>query len=361
MDAIIIGTRPEIIKCSPLIKEYISAGNDFLLIHTNQHYSFEMDEIFFEELELRKPDFNLNVGSGSHAVQTGKIMMGIEEILERSNVDRILVQGDTNTVLGSALAASKMDVKIGHVEAGLRSFDRSMPEEINRVLTDHISDYLFCPTNVSRQNLLNEGIADNKIHVVGNTIVDATLQNFEIAKKKAEHILDSFNVKRGDYNLLTAHRPANVDFKDRLHQIIAICKLIIEETGSPIIFPAHPRTKKNFEKFNLLKHIPSDLMIVDPVGYLEFLMLEKYAAYIFTDSGGIQEEACILRVPCITLRENTERPETVSVGSNVLAGFDKKKIRDAIYHFKNRVLDYEIPFGRGNTSQLIFKILNENN
>nr|MDO8109113.1 UDP-N-acetylglucosamine 2-epimerase (non-hydrolyzing) [Candidatus Sigynarchaeota archaeon] len=358
-DAIIIGTRPEIIKCSPLIKLYEQKRVDFVLIHTNQHYSFNMDEIFFEELQLRKPDYNLNVGSGSHAEQTGKIMVGIEKLLQSEKIGCILVQGDTNTVMGSALAAAKLQVKIGHIEAGLRSFDRSMPEEINRVITDHISDYLFCPTERSRQNALAEGIPHDKIYLVGNTIVDATLRNYEIAKEKATSVLKSMELQDNKYNLLTAHRPANVDDPVRLKQLIDIMQVITTETGNPILFPIHVRTKSRLEATGLLKQVPAQVKLVDPIGYWEFLILEKHASFIFTDSGGVQEEACILRRPCITLRDNTERPETVDVGANAIVGYDIDKIKKAMVDLAAHKFDYVIPFGIGDTSERIFDILHK--
>ncbi len=356
-DAIILGTRPEIIKCAPIVKEYERHGEEIVIIHTNQHYSFNMDKIFFDDLNIRVPDFNLNVGSASHAVQTAKIMTGIEELLTSQKVERILVQGDTNTVLGSALAASKIGVKIGHVEAGLRSFDREMPEEVNRVLTDHISDYLFCPTSTSRDHVLDEGISPSRVHVVGNTIVDATLQNYDIAKKKSMHVIDKFKVQPGHYVLLTAHRPGNVDDAVQLSRFVDVVAFIHERLQMPIIFPAHPRTKMSLDRHGMTTKLPHDVQIVDPVGYLEFLVLEKNAFMIFTDSGGVQEEACVLHRPCVTLRENTERPETVDVGSNIITGLDVARIGDAIDVLSLSRMEYEIPFGDGNTSSRIFNIL----
>ena len=356
-DAIIIGTRPEIIKCAPLIKLYERRRTDLVLIHTNQHYSFNMDKLFFEEMQLREPDHNLNVGSGTHAEQTGKIMVGVEKFLEKSKIDTILVQGDTNTVLGSSLAASKLRVKIGHVEAGLRSFDKSMPEEVNRVLTDHISDFLFCPTERSRQNALAEGIPDQKIHVVGNTIVEATLQHYDIARKQTARIMQKIGVVANKFNLLTAHRPANVDDPARLKQLVGIMHAIVSQTGFPIVFPIHPRTRSKLDAYGLLEKLPREVQLIDPVGYLDFLVFEKKAKLIFTDSGGVQEEACILRKPCITLRENTERPETVDVGANIITNFDIQKIKAAISEFSTRKLDYQIPLGDGTTSEKIFEIL----
>ncbi len=358
-DALIIGTRPEIIKCAPLIKLYSRRKADLVLIHTNQHYSPNMDEIFFEELQLRKPDHNLNVGSCSHAEQTGKIMVGVEKLLQSEKIDQILVQGDTNTVLGSAIAAAKMQVKIGHIEAGLRSFDRTMPEEINRILTDRISDFLFCPTEKARQNLIGEGIPTNLIYMVGNTIVDAVLQHLEIAKKKTPTILKANGVDAFRFNLLTVHRPANVDDSNRLVQLIKVMQVILTETGNPILFPIHPRTKNKFDASGLAEKIPVGVRLIEPVGYLEFLALENAARFIFTDSGGVQEEACILRRPCITLRENSERPETVDVGANVITGYDILQIKAAIKDLVTRRFDYRNPFGDGNASEKIFNLFHQ--
>ncbi len=357
--AIILGTRAEIIKCAPIIKEYERRKEELLIVHTNQHYSPTMDEIFFEEMLLRKPDYNLNVGSGTHAEQTGKIMMGIEHLLQTEKIDTILVQGDTNTVLGATLAASKLQVKIAHIEAGLRSFDRSMPEEINRIITDHVSDYLFCPTQQSRRNILAEGIHDAKIHVVGNTIVDATMQHHEIARKEMQLRLDALHVVENRYNLFTAHRPSNVDDINRLEQLVKIMVTIISETGIPILFPIHPRTRTRFQNSGLIRTIPSEVQLIDPVGYITFLVLEKNAKFIFTDSGGVQEEACILRKPCITLRENTERPETVEVGANVIVDLNIPKLKNAIHDLVGRKFDYPIPFGDGTTSKQIFDTLRD--
>ncbi len=361
--SIILGTRPEIIKLSPIIRILEKTNIDWHIIHTNQHYSENMDKIFFEELNLPKPKYNLNIGSGTHGEQTGKMLIKIEKVLLKEKPNVVIVQGDTNTVLAGALVASKLKIEVAHVEAGLRSFDKNMPEEINRVLTDHISSYLFAPTEKAKDNLLNEGIEENKIFVVGNTIVDATLQNLKIAEKNTfvrEFFENITNME--DYFLLTLHRAENVDNEERLKNIIDGIIKVIDIFDKTIIFPIHPRTKKRLEEFNLLEKLKSNkkIKIIEPVGYLEFLMLEKNAELILTDSGGVQEEACILKIPCITLRDNTERPETVEVGANILVGDNKEKLINAVEIMLNKERDWENPFGDGKSGERIIKILHGN-
>jgi UDP-N-acetylglucosamine 2-epimerase (non-hydrolysing) len=314
--AIILGTRPEIIKMAPIIRECERRSLDYFVLHTGQHYSYQMDSIFFEQLELPTARYNLDAGSASHAEQTGRIMAGVEKILMDERPEVVLVQGDTNTVLAAALAASKLHIKVGHVEAGLRSYDRSMPEEINRVVADHISDYLFAPTENSKSNLLKEGIPEEKIHVTGNTIVDSVYQNLEISRKKTD-VLEKLGLKPKEYFLVTAHRAENVDNAKRLGEILKGLELAATEFSLPVIFPIHPRTRKMVQQFGLELCC---IRAIEPVGFLEFLQLEAGARLALTDSGGVQEEMCILGVPCVTLRENTERPETVNVGANMLAG-----------------------------------------
>ena len=318
--SIIIGTRPEIIKMSPIIRECEKQNMEYFMLHTGQHYSYELDKVFFEELELPEAKYNLNVGLGSHAYEIGKMLMGIERILLKEKPDVVLIEGDTNTVLAGAIVASKLNIKIGHVEAGLRSYDRNMPEEINRRLTDHCSDYLFAPTIKAKEILLGEGIPEKNIFVTGNTIVDAVCQNVEIAKKKV-NITNELNL---NFFLVTAHRQENVDVKEKLEGILDGLEVIYNEFCLPIIFPIHPRTKKRINDFRL--RIPEGVKLIEPVGFLEFLELEANAKLVLTDSGGVQEEACILGVPCVTLRDNTERPETLEVGSNILAGTNKERI-----------------------------------
>jgi UDP-N-acetylglucosamine 2-epimerase (non-hydrolysing) len=356
--SIILGTRPEIIKFSPIIRVCEQENIDYNIIHTNQHYSYEMDKIFFEDLHLPEPNYNLNIGSGTHGKQTGKILTEVEKVLIDDRTDIIMVQGDTNTVLGGALAASKLGMGVAHVEAGLRSYDRSMPEEINRVMSDHISDYLFPPTEVSKSNLLEEGIDTKKMFVVGNTVVDATFQNLEIAKKSSD-VLENMGLSEGGFFLMTVHRAENTDNKERLMKIIEAVNDISETYGLPIIYPIHPRAKKMLESFNLMDNVKniSNLHLMEPVGYLDFLMLENNAKLILTDSGGIQEEACILNIPCLTLRDNTERPETVDVGKNMIVGVEKENVLNGIEKMLSRRLTGDNPFGDGRTGEKIINII----
>lgn len=359
MIAIILGTRPEIIKMSPIINACEEENIQYQLIHSGQHYSYEMDKVFFQELELPEVDYNLDVGSGTHAGQTAKILAGVEKILIKENYgknDIVLVEGDTNTVLASSLAATKLRIKVGHVEAGLRSYFRGMPEEINRTLTDHISDYLFAPTENAKKNLLREGIDKDKIFVTGNTIVDSVYQNLAIAKEKiGSKIFKKLNIDKGNYFLLTLHRQENVDIEERLKGVVDGLNLISKKYNLPIIFPIHPRTKKMIEKFNL--ESDKNIKMISPIGYLEFLQLEANAKLILTDSGGVQEESCILKIPCVTLRDNTERPETIEVLGNILVGCDKKKIIKGAELMLNKKRDWKNPFGDGNAAKRIVKIL----
>lgn len=354
---IILGTGPEIIKMSPVIRECEKRNIDYFILHSGQHYSYNLDKIFFEELTLPTPEYNLDVGSGRQGEQTAKMITGIENILIDEKPDFILVQGDTNTVLAGALAAVKLGVKIGHVEAGLRSFDRSMPEETNRILADHCSDYLFAPTEIAMNNLLNEGVSANKIFVCGNTVVDAVHQNLAISKN-TQQPLDERNLTFKDYFLLTAHRQENVDVQSRLVGIINGMKNIFEEFGLPILFPAHPRTLQRIDDYAI--KIPEGLVIVDPIGYMDFLQLEEGARLVMTDSGGLQEECCVLRTPCITLRDNTERPETLDVGANMLVGCDPQQILNGAKIMIKKNNEWSNPFGDGKTAERIINVLGVN-
>jgi len=343
----ILGTRPEIIKLSPVIRECVNQKIDHFIIHSNQHYSENLDNIFFKELELEPPKYNLNVGSGLHGEMTGKILTGVEKILLNEKPDWVLVQGDTNTVMAGALAASKLHIKVGHVEAGLRSYDRDMPEEINRIIADHISDALFCPTQKQADILLSENIEKSKIFVTGNTIVDAVKQNLKlIAKQDTDQ----------KYFLLTTHRPSNVDSKENLSELLDAMTEVSKTYNYPIYFPIHPRTKKQIEIFGI-KIDTNYVKIMEPVGYLEMLVLEKNAQLIFTDSGGIQEEACILQVPSLTLRDNTERPETVEVGATILVGHNKQKIISSVNKMLSIPKTWSNPFGNGNSGKIIINTL----
>ena len=359
--AIIVGTRPEIIKMSPIIREcerLRGQGNtdlDYFILHTGQHYSYNMDEVFFEQLELPEPKYNLDVGSGTHAEQTGKILIGIENILKKERPDVVLVQGDTNTVLAGALAASKLHIKVGHVEAGLRSYDRTMPEETNRVLADHCSDFLFAPTKRSKQTLIAESIPENKIFVTGNTIVDAVYQNLKIANKKA-NALGKLGLKEKEYFLVTTHRQENVDNKERFKGILTGLQEITKEYNLPVIYPIHPRSQKMISTHNLQS---DGITLIDPLDMFSFLQLEQNAKLVLTDSGGIQEETCILGIPCVTLRDNTERPETLDVRSNMLAGVIPEDIVNCVSVMIENNKEWKNPFGDGNSGKRIVDILEE--
>lgn len=351
---IILGTRPEIIKMSPIIRGYQGKQIDFFILHTNQHYSENLDKVFFDELELPRPKYNLKIGSGTHAEETGKMLIGIEKVLAKEKPRIILVEGDTNTVLAGVLAASKLHIRIGHVEAGLRSYFREMPEEINRVLADHCSDYLFAPTKKAKKILIGEGISKEKIFVTGNTIVDAVYENLKLAKKKST-ILQKLNLEKERYFLVTAHRQENVDKEEKLRDILEGLDLVYSKFNLPIIYPIHPRAKKMAKKFRL--KIPKWLKLIEPIGFFDFLQLEANAKLVLTDSGGVQEETCILKVPCVTLRDNTERPETLEIGSNILAGTDSQRIFESVCKMSNKERDWGNPFGHGKSGKKIIEIL----
>ncbi len=357
--AIILGTRPEIIKMSPVIRECERKGINFFILHTGQHYSKELDEQMFEDLALPRPKYNLGVGGQPYRKQVGFMTKDIVNILKIEKPEVILVQGDTISVLAGALAANKLGIKVGHHEAGLRSHDTTMLEEINRVITDHISDYLFVPTPDALKNLHQEGMDPDKVYFTGNTIVDAVYQNLEIANKKV-NILEKLKLKEKEYILATFHRAENVDNKNKLSEIIKSLILVQEEIGLPIICPIHPRTKSRLKEFNI--DLPNNITFNDPLGFLEFLQLEKNAKLVMTDSGGLQEECFILQVPCVTLRENTERPETVEYGVNIIAGTNPKNVLFAVKNFLSNKLiwyDRENPFGDGKAAERIIKILIE--
>lgn len=348
-----VGTRPEIIKMSPVIRELEKRGGDFFVFHTGQHYSHNMDGVFFEQLKLPQPKHNVGAGSGSHAEQTARILVGAEKIFQQESPEIVLVQGDTNSVLAAALAAVKLHIKVGHIEAGLRSYDRTMPEEINRILTDHCSDYLFAPTEKARTILLGEGIPEEKVSVTGNTIVDAVYQNLELAKEQS-HILEALKVDPGKYLLVTLHRQENVDDRERFASILEGLGRLAGEFSLPIIYPIHPHSRKRMTELYL--EAPS-LTLTEPLDFLDFLQLENNSRLILTDSGGVQEEACILGVPCVTLRDNTERPETIEVGANVLAGTAADKILESARLMVAKEKKWRNPFGDGKAAQRIVDII----
>jgi len=349
--AVVFGTRPEIIKLSPILRELEKRSLDFFIIHTNQHYDKNMDEVFLKELNLPKVKYNLRIGSGTHANMTGKMLIEIEKVFQQEQPDTVIVQGDTNTVLAGALAATKMHIKVAHVEAGLRSYTK-IPEETNRILTDRIADYCFVPTKTQEEILLAEGIDEKSIHVTGNTIVDAVLQNIELTNSDSKL---PKNLSEKQYILLTAHREENVDNPEKLKTILKATSAFAKKHSLAVFFPLHPRTKLIIEKYKI--DIPKEIQTNEPVGYLEMLQLIKNAKIIFTDSGGIQEEACILQVPCITLRESTERPETVEVGGNAVVGTNYEKILEEAETMLTKTINWKNPFGDGTSAEKIVNLL----
>ncbi len=347
--ASIVGARPQFIKCAPVSRE-LRKEHEEVLIHTGQHYDHGMSEVFFEELRIPKPDYNLDIGSGTHGRQTGAMLGAIEDVLEKEKPDVVLVYGDTNSTLAGALAAAKLHIPVAHVEAGLRSFDRRMPEEVNRVLTDHASDLLFCPTETAVGNLAAEGITKG-VFLVGDVMLDAMNYNRAIAEERSR-ILEDVGVEPGDYIAVTIHRPSNTDERENMVAILGA----LEDAGKPVVFPVHPRTRKFLREYGLLAQMPENVRVVQPLGYLDMIRLMAHAEKILTDSGGVQKEAYMLGVPCITLRENTEWVETVEAGWNVLVGAGRDRIVDAIRYFSPGSRQKEI-FGNGNASILIGKIL----
>jgi UDP-N-acetylglucosamine 2-epimerase (non-hydrolysing) len=355
---IVLGTRPEIIKLSPIILEMKKRRMNYILLHTGQHYSRRMDTVFFKDLKIPEPKLFLGVGSGSQATQTGRVLICVEKALVDLQPDIVIVEGDTNSVLATALAAVKLNIKIAHVEAGLRSFYREMPEEINRILTDHMSEYLFAPTTISQDNLVREGISKKKIFVTGNTIVDAIEKNLKIAEKRSK-ILSDLLLTDHTYFVLTLHRKESVDRKEILKEIVAGIRELCRTHH--IVFPIHPRTKKRLHEFNLTQSVKrvKNLTLIEPLGYLDFLKLIKNARLMLTDSGGIQEETCILRVPCVTLRENTERPESVSVGANIIAGRKSVSMIKCVYTMLKKKRTWRNPYGSGKSAQKIVEIITQ--
>ena len=358
--AYIIGTRPEIIKMAPVLDQTERNGIDYILIHTGQHYDHDMSEKFFMDLEIKKPDYNIGVGSSSHGKQTAQMIDSIEKVLIEEKPDLVMVQGDTNAVLAGAVASSKLNITVGHVEAGLRSFDNTMPEEINRKIADICSSIYFVPTEESAVNLLLENVDPHKIFITGNTVVDACIRHLKIAEKSSK-ILSELNLD-GDILTLTMHRAENVDNPERIGNII---EAILELEDITVIFPVHPRTLKTLKNFGLydkLKNSPN-IHLTKPIGYLDFLLIMSKSKFIMTDSGGLQEEAITLDIPCITLRYNTERPETVSAGGNILVGADKGRIIDAVKNISTTPELYKNmknavnPYGDGRASERILNII----
>lgn len=348
--AFILGTRPEIIKLSPLIRACETKDIPSITIHTGQHYSEELDAVFFRDLNLDTPDYNLDVGSHRHGRQTGEMLVEIERILLDEKPELTVVQGDTNSTLAGGIVASKLDCELVHVEAGLRSFDREMPEEVNRILVDHVADMLFAPTVESSKQLRQEGVSADRIEVTGNTIVDAVYDHETLALEKSE-ILSEIGLESGEFALLTAHRAANVDDPDRFANLLRGVGQFARRTDKEVVYPVHPRATDRIGTFDL--DVPPQIRLIEPLSFLDFLRLESAASIVFTDSGGVQEETCVLGTPCVTLRDNTERPETVTVGSNVLAGTDPEVIVEAGLEMLETESEWDPPFGDGNATKRI--------
>lgn len=312
----VVGARPNFVKAAPVLRALRNGHARQTLVHTGQHYDRNMSDIFFTQLEIPEPDINLGVGSGSHASQTAEIMSRFEPVVLEQKPDIVLVYGDVNSTVAAALVCSKLVIKVGHVEAGLRSFDRTMPEEINRIVTDRLSDLLFTPSEDGDLNLNREGVEPEKIHRVGNVMIDSLVQFLPAAEKCPTNGLP------GRFALVTLHRPSNVDDPNNLRKVLGA--LIEASEGLEIIFPVHPRTRQRILEFG----IPTrTLHLLEPVPYIEFLSLQSRAAVVITDSGGIQEETTYLGVPCLTLRANTERPITITIGTNILVGEDSDKLK----------------------------------
>ncbi len=325
---LIAGARPNFMKVAPIYAEMKRRSEEFvpMIVHTGQHYDAAMSEAFFDDLGMPKPDIHLGVGSGSHAVQTAKIMTEFEPVILAQKPDWVLVVGDVNSTIACALVSAKLGVKVAHVEAGLRSRDRSMPEEINRILTDSISDLLFTTSLDADENLKREGIPAKKIRFVGNVMIDSLLDHLKIAGVST--IREELEINTKGYGVLTLHRPSNVDYRDTFEGILNALVSISEQL--PIIFPVHPRTRGRIDEFGFTAKIAvSNISLIEPLGYLDFMRLYSGARLVLTDSGGLQEETTVLGIPCLTLRKNTERPITIEMGTNILVGTDGGKIRQA--------------------------------
>ncbi len=354
--ALILGTRPEIIKLSPLIRLLEKRKRPYFIIHTGQHYSYEMSRLFFKELSLPDSHWEFtrpsSLGSNKHSELIRLMQERIEGVLRREKPFAVLVQGDTDTVVAGARAAAKIGgITIGHVEAGLRSGDLKMPEERNRIVADGLSHILFAPTEFARKNLLREKLNGKRIEVTGNTIVDALFQNLKVAEKRSGR-----KKFKKPFALVTLHRPETVDDPKRLRKVIEALDTLVQKKSLRIIFPVHPRTRKRLEEFGIDQK-REGFIFPDPMGFLDFIQHEKNADIILTDSGGVQEEACILRVPCVTIRTTTERPETVKAGGNVVVGYDPARIVRAALAMMDKPRQWKNPFGDGKASIRILAAL----
>ncbi|WP_324661911.1 non-hydrolyzing UDP-N-acetylglucosamine 2-epimerase [Haloarcula sediminis] len=350
----VLGTRPEIVKLAPIIRACDRAAVDYSVVHTGQHYSERLDGVFFDDLELPTPEYNLEVGSGDHAAQTGEMVTRLGEVFKRESPDVVIVQGDTNSAFAGGIVASKRDTSLAHVEAGLRSFNREMPEELNRVLVDHAAEHLFAPTDEAADRLRTEAIPEDRIEVTGNTVVDAVNQHVRLAREKSD-VLADLDLQGAPFALLTAHRPGNVDEPERFQGLLDGVAQYANDRGHRVVYPIHPRSRERIDDFDL--DVPDAIDCVEPLNFLDFLRLESEAAVVFTDSGGVQEETCVLGTPCVTIRESTERPETVTVGSNVLADPTPGSIADAAAEVKRGPSDWEAPFGDGHAAERILGTL----
>ena len=359
---VLVGTRPGIIKMSPIIAELERRDIESFTIHAGQHYSYELDGKMFEDLDLDRPKHRIQgiEETEFHGEQTATMLEGIESVLLEERPETVLVCGDANFNFAGAVAARKLRLKLGHVEAGLRSDDWRMPEEHNRVMIDHISDYLFAPTEQTRDNAIEDNVKGDVI-VTGNTIVDAVERNLDIAHRRSD-VIQELSLGDNSYAVFTAHREENVDDPSVLSDLVELLKRLTTETDLTVIYPVHPRTEKRLKQFDLLDDARTirGLEMTDPLGYLDFLQLLSQADVTLTDSGGIQEEACILGIPCITLRENTERPETVEVGANTIVGTDPDDVIDAIQKMRNSDCDWQNPLGDGETATRIVDAVLDN-
>ncbi len=353
----VVGARPNFMKVAPVVRAISGyPRHQQILVHTGQHYDANMSDIFFEQLGIRKPDVSLDVGSGSHAYQTAQIMIRFETVIMDEKPDWVLVYGDVNSTVAAALVCSKLGIRIAHVEAGLRSFDRTMPEEINRMVTDRLADLLFTPSKDGDENLLREGVDAGRIRCVGNVMIDTLVHLESIARDLWPSLRTSLELDR--YGLLTLHRPSNVDNDDMLRIILETLDRV--SSRIPLLFPVHPRTRERIRSYGLENRMRR-VRLLDPLGYIEFLALQKNAAFVVTDSGGIQEETTFLGVPCLTLRKNTERPITIEMGTNVLVGQDMQVLESEI----ERILRGETrkasrpPFWDGHASERIAECLDQ--
>ncbi len=347
--ASIVGARPQFIKVAPVSRALTSHFNE-VMIHTGQHYDYEMSDLFFKEMDMRQPDFNLGIGGGTHGAQTGMMLIELEKVISAVKPDCVLVYGDTNSTLAGALTAAKAGIPLAHVEAGLRSYNRAMPEEVNRVLTDHVSNWLFCPTDAAIKNLEKEGITKG-VHQIGDVMYDALLHNLEIARNKSR-ISERMSLKKGEYALATVHRAGNTDDRTNMQSILNA----LGSLPTRVIFPVHPRTRKRIEEWKFA--INENVSLIEPLGPLDMLQLLENVDCLLTDSGGMQKEAYLLGVRCITLRDETEWVETVSAGWNSLAGVDAKRIR-TLYETWKPTGGRPLLYGDGHAAEKIAQILRD--